>query len=911
MNKKAIICVDDERMVLISLRDQLVRYLGNEYNIELAESAEEALELFEELQEEEFEIPLLIADQIMPGMKGDELLIKIYSQYPKTLKILLTGQASGEAVGNAVNFARLYRYIAKPWDEADLRLTVAEAIRSYFQDKQVCEQNEELQKVNIDLQQLNASLEQKVAERTVKLAKAEAELRAIFAAMTELIFVVDQQGKYLKIISNDSALLYNPAPAKTLIGKTIYEVFEAKQADTFLEYIQQALHTQQTVSIEYNLTIGKQVFWFAANISPISSISVIWVARDMTERRFLEEKLRTSEEKIRAVFEAMTDIVLVIDEKKSIELAPTNIKKLYDLEADPINKTVEQFFVEETNKIWLEKIEQALTTQETIYFDYSLTLNNREAWFTASISPMPNNSVIWVAHNIDERKIAEAVMEQAKVAAEVANQAKSDFLANMSHELRTPLNGILGYAQILQLDKDCTSKQQNGLEIIYKCGEHLLTLINDILDLAKIEAQKLELYANDFNFPYFLKGVSDICRIKAEQKYLNFIYQPINKLPDTVNADEKRLRQVLINLLSNAIKFTDAGSVTFKVEVIENLATDVTQEIDRVAIDNTKQLILTSSNNSSIQSLIKIRFQIEDTGIGMTSEQLEKIFSPFEQVGDTSRRIEGTGLGLSITKKIITMMESEIFVESISGVGSLFRFDVNLPETAKPIQSTTLNSFYNIVGYQGKKQKILVVDDNSGNCSVIIHILEPIGFEVQSASNGQEGLKQAVKFRPDLIITDLMMPVMDGFEMARQLRKSSEFTNTTILATSARVSEFEQQKSQQFGCQDFISKPIKVEELLKKLKYYLKLTWIYKTHNVIEANSVSEPLSVIVMPPAEELTNIYKAAQIGHNEGIKQEATRLKQLDSKYTQFANKLLELAEDFKDEEIMKMIDEVAEV
>ncbi|MEO8890176.1 MAG: response regulator [Coleofasciculaceae cyanobacterium] len=911
MNKKAIICVDDERMVLISLRDQLVRYLGNEYNIELAESAEEALELFEELQEEEFEIPLLIADQIMPGMKGDELLIKIYSQYPKTLKILLTGQASGEAVGNAVNFARLYRYIAKPWDEADLRLTVAEAIRSYFQDKQVCEQNEELQKVNIDLQQLNASLEQKVAERTVKLAKAEAELRAIFAAMTELIFVVDQQGKYLKIISNDSALLYNPAPAKTLIGKTIYEVFEAKQADTFLEYIQQALHTQQTVNIEYNLTIGKQVFWFAANISPISSISVIWVARDMTERRFLEEKLRTSEEKIRAVFEAMTDIVLVIDEKKSIELAPTNIKKLYDLEADPINKTVEQFFVEETNKIWLEKIEQALTTQETIYFDYSLTLNNREAWFTASISPMPNNSVIWVARNIDERKIAEAVMEQAKVAAEVANQAKSDFLANMSHELRTPLNGILGYAQILQLDKDCTSKQQNGLEIIYKCGEHLLTLINDILDLAKIEAQKLELYANDFNFPYFLKGVSDICRIKAEQKYLNFIYQPINKLPDTVNADEKRLRQVLINLLSNAIKFTDAGSVTFKVEVIENLATEVTQEIDTVATDNTKQLILTSSDNSSIQSLIKIRFQIEDTGIGMTSEQLEKIFSPFEQVGDTSRRIEGTGLGLSITKKIIAMMESEIFVESISGVGSLFRFDVNLPETDKPIQSTNLNSFYNIVGYQGKKQKILVVDDNSGNCSVIIHILEPIGFEVQSASNGQEGLKQAVKFRPDLIITDLMMPVMDGFEMARQLRKSSEFTNTTILATSARVSEFEQQKSQQFGCQDFISKPIKVEELLKKLKYYLKLTWIYKTHNVIEANSVYEPLSAIVMPPAEELANIYKAAQIGHNEGIKQEATRLKQLDSKYTQFANKLLELAEDFKDEEIMKMIDEVAEV
>ncbi len=909
MNKQAIICVDDERMVLVSLRDQLTRYLGNEFNIELAESAEEAIEIFEELQEEDFEIPLLIADQIMPGMKGDELLIKIYSQYPKTLKILLTGQASGEAVGNAVNFANLYRYIAKPWDEADLILTVAEAIRSYFQDKQLSEQNKELQKINIELQQLNSSLEQKVTDRTVELVKAEAELRAIFAAMTELIFVIDIQGKYLKIISNDSALLYNPA--ETWLDKTIYQVFEPKQADTFLSHIQQALQTQQTVSIEYNLTIGKQNFWFAANISPISSNSVIWVARDITERQFLEEKLRTSEEKIRAVFEAMTDIVLVIDEQKSIELAPTNSRKLYDFETDPISQTVEQFFLGGANEIWLEKIQQALTTQQTIYFDYSLILNNREAWFTASISPMPNNSVIWVARNIDERKMAEAVMQQAKVAAEVANQAKSEFLANMSHELRTPLNGILGYAQILQLDKDCTSKQQNGLEIIYKCGEHLLTLINDILDLAKIEAQKLELYPNDFNFPYFLKGVSEICSIKAQQKEIDFTYQTLNQLPNTVNADEKRLRQVLINLLSNAIKFTDTGSVTFKAELIENVVVDfATHVTDEVNVNNKKQLALTSSDNSSIKSIAKIRFQIEDTGIGMTSEQLQKIFLPFEQVGDNSRRIEGTGLGLAITKKIVSMMGSEIFVESIPGVGSLFKFDVNLQEASKPIKSATLKSLYNIAGYQGKKQKILIIDDNLENRSVIVNILEPIGFELQSASNGQEGLEQAAKFRPDLIITDLMMPVMDGFEMTRQLRKSSDFKNITVLATSARVFKFEQQKSQQSGCQDFIPKPIQVSELLEKLKHYLHLSWIYKTNDEVEDKLSNDNLSAMVIPPAEELTEIYKAAQIGHNEGIKQEAIRLKQVDSKYTQFVAKLLELAEDFKDEEIMKMIEERVE-
>lgn len=884
MNKQSIICVDDERIVLISLRDQLTRYLGSNFNIELAESAEEALEIFEELQAEDFEIPLLITDQIMPGMKGDELLIEIHSQYPKTLKILLTGQASGEAVGNAVNLANLYRYIAKPWDEADLKLTVAEAIRSYFQEKQVTEQNKELQKINLELQQLNASLEQKVNERTLELAKAEAELRAIFAAMTELIFVLDSQGKYLKIVSNDASILHSPVG--NLLNKTLYEVFEPKQAAAFLSYVQQALDTQKTVSVEYNLTIGHQNLWFAANISPISSNAVIWVARDITARQLLEEKLRSSEEKIRAVFEAMTDIVLVIDEQKSIELAPTNPQQSYNSNTEPIIETIDQFFREETNQAWWEKIQQALTTQQTIYFDYSLILDNREAWFTASISPMRNNSVIWVARNIDERKLVEAAMQEAKIAAEVANQAKSEFLANMSHELRTPLNGILGYAQILQLAQDCTPKQQNGLRIIQKCGEHLLTLINDILDLAKIEARKLELYANDFNLPYFLKGVSEICGIKAEQKKINFSYQALNQVPQTIHADEKRLRQVLINLLNNAIKFTDTGSVTFKVGVIEKVAN--------------------SNDDISLSPTTTIRFQVEDTGIGMTPEQLEKIFLPFEQVGDSSRRVEGSGLGLAITHKIVSMMGSKIYVESTPGIGSLFRFDVELQKAAKEIKATILTSSHNIVGYQGKKQKILVVDDNLENCSVIINMLEPIGFELKLAFNGREGIEKAVEFKPDLIITDLMMPIMDGFEMTQQLRRLPEFKNTVVLASSARVFKSEREKSRQSGCQDFIPKPIQVGELLEQLKDYLQLTWIYNSYTELEVNPLADDLSTMVMPPAEELIVIYEAAQIGHNEGIKQEAIRLKQLDSKYASFVNKLLELAEDFKDEEIIKLIE-----
>ncbi|MGL4378598.1 MAG: ATP-binding protein, partial [Microcoleaceae cyanobacterium] len=425
-------------------------------------------------------------------------------------------------------------------------------------------------------------------------------------------------------------------------------------------------------------------------------------------------------------------------------------------------------------------------------------------------------------------KLAETYhdLEHKKQMADDANHAKSEFLANMSHELRTPLNGILGYAQILMRDQNLPERQRNGLAIIQQCGSHLLTLINDILDLAKIEAQKMELRPNEFHLMGFLQTIREICRIKAEQKGITFISQFDPTLPVSVQGDEKRLRQVLINLLGNAVKFTDTGHVTFKVGVIDSSTIE--------------------PETNTFNALAKIRFQIQDTGVGMSEEQMQKIFTPFEQVGDIKRMAEGTGLGLAISSKIVQQMGSQVRVTSQLGAGSQFWFDLDLPGTSEFALKPTFELKGTIVGFTGNKRKILVVDDHWENRSVIINLLTPVGFEVFDATNGAEGLEKVNELRPDAIITDLVMPVMDGFELLRRLRNSDQLKELIVIVSSASVFETDQYKSLDAGANAFLPKPVQISELFELLQRLLDLSWIYAESSPSEATPLStSPMSSV------------------------------------------------------------------
>jgi PAS domain S-box-containing protein len=552
----------------------------------------------------------------------------------------------------------------------------------------------------------------------------------------------------------------------------------------------------------------------------------VWIVEDITETKRIDEVLRRSLREMQAIMlNAPVAIAFTRDER--LTRYNRQFGQLFGFAADAgIDQPMRVLYRSDDEYDAVGRIATPqLAAGEPFQGEtYMRGAGGADVWVNAIAYALnaqnAREGTIWILEDRTPFKRAEEKVQRANVElavakerAEVANQAKSTFFANMSHELRTPLNAILGYAQILQAAGNLTERQRGGVDTIQRSGEHLLVLINDMLDLARIEAGQLELYAAPVELAPFLQGIADIIRVRAEERGLALVYE-VSDLPRTVNVDERRLRQVLLNLLGNAVKFTDDGAVTLRVQP-----------------------------TARDESYVTLRFEVQDTGIGIAPTNIELLFRPFQQFGDMQRRRGGTGLGLAISRQFVRRMGSDIEVHSELGRGTTFQFELELGVAGHP-QAAALER--TPIGYEGPRRKVLVVDDIAENRAVLLDMLGAFDFTMFEAVDGSEGVERATSVQPDVILMDNVMPVMDGLEATRTLRRHAAFKDLPIIVISASASKSDEETALAAGATAFLPKPIHATALFALLEQHAGITFTYEEPPAVDLGALPEPLRAVL-----------------------------------------------------------------
>jgi len=494
-----------------------------------------------------------------------------------------------------------------------------------------------------------------------------------------------------------------------------------------------------------------------------------------------------------------------------------------------------------------------------------------------------------------ERKVEERTAElvsamqeadRARATAEQANQAKSLFLANMSHEIRTPMNAILGYAQILQQDRDLMGTHREAIVTIQKSGDHLLAMINDILDLSRIEAGRMELRVTSFDLDGLLDGLSAMFKVRCAQKGLDWRVEGMGRNRRLVTGDESKLRQVLINLLGNAVKFTDQGSVTLRVKTLDGVPVGTAGGIP----------------------LSHYRFEVLDTGLGIAEDRKTDLFKPFQQ-GASGYEKGGAGLGLAISQRQLELMESRLDFESDLGKGSRFFFEVKLPpaESDALQEDTTVHTVARLA--EGVSVKVLVVDDLKENRDVLARMLTGIGCTVETAENGKRAVEMAAGSHPDIIFMDVRMPVMDGVEAAKRIRQQFPVEAMKLVCFTASAMAHEESRYRQCGFDDFIAKPFRVDRICRCLRELLQARFEEAAAAPAAGESTVLVLASVYLPP-DLLKRLRTAAREASATQLKKCVASLEQLGPEPARLAAELRPLIREFDMEQIVDILKEVSE-